>query len=528
MADFKEAVEKVLLPLQLSLGLFLIMKTTPLWAVIHCTLAYLLHCFRFPYTDYKQLHGCRGKGRVFKKVMSHATTAGGVSRLKKPKDTNNHREMSAKSENGRSMKVDYLGQSYLLQRMEGDKMQVNFEMEPKDGENMPKKGGPAYYYITEKMWETVQYVAKVAPLTVFVKNHKEIWEEVVTGDIMQFDEVLDSVILDNRSVIRLDHDYFLPVNLLLVEIKLTATLNFVAMFLKTQKHIHWLIPALMTFTAAVMGFSTTLRLSIDDYIATILCRALQWVCDLLPSMMRRRVYSWGSWVQHFRPSNDLQSKIVRGDISVLVAGGAKFHSKPTIELINFPDCSRVDEICSRGGPALFRCDSNSDSSSDSVYIEWIFENAQKCLLKSGRVASKEVWESLKPGHVELKEVRLSLKADNTDIESGDGDCSTKEIKFFTSDFHEAQKSLMVDDIHTPSLDIECSKEEAIKLFIFAAYMAELQSGSLKSYDSNSKNVHVRRFMESINTYVRSGYPPLHKLYLEGVVVRQKMPKFRLF
>ncbi|GLJ08798.1 hypothetical protein SUGI_0096270 [Cryptomeria japonica] len=518
MTTVKKVVQTVLLPLQLSLGIFLIMKTTPLWAVIHCTLAYLLDCLYFPYTDYKQLHGF--KGRVFKKVVSHATTAGDVSKAKKQKVPNkpkNLGELIANSEMGRSVSVVYLGQRFELQRMEGDKMQVNIGFERKDGEKISMKVGPAYY-ITDKMWETVQYIVKLPPETVFVKNHKEIWEEVVTGDIMEFEEVLDSVILDNRAVVRLDHDYFLPVNLLLTEDKLQRTLNFVGLFLNTQKQIHWLIPACLSFTAVVMGFSTTLRLSIVGWIGKVFCRGLQFLCELLPLAMRRSAYSWGSWVERFKPSNDLQSKIVRGNVSVLIAGGAKFESESKIERINFADCS-VDEIYSGGGPVLFGCDSKSDSSCDSVYIEWIFENAQKCLLKFGRVASKEVRSSLKPGHVELREVRSSLKADNTDIESGDGHCSTKEIKFFTSDFPKAQESLMADDIHTPSLDIECSKEEAIKLFIFAAYMAELQSGSLKSYDSNSKTVYVHRFIESINAYVRSGYPRLHKLYLEGVVVR---------
>ncbi|XP_059077552.1 uncharacterized protein LOC131876371 [Cryptomeria japonica] len=592
MADFKEVVEKVLLPLQLILGLFLIMKTTPLWAVIHCTIAYLLNCFHIPCTDYKRLQ--KFEGRVFKKVISHATIAGDVSKVEKQRDankSNNAGEIIVKSENGASVSVDYLGQSFVLQRIEGGKI----ELERKDGEKILKKDGEKIptkdgrvYYITDKMWETVQYIAEVGKEIVFVKNYKEIWEEVVTGDIMEFEEVLDSVILDNRSVIRLDHDYFLPVNLMLIEFKLTVTLNFVALFLRTQKHIHWFIPALMTFTAAVMGFGTTLRLSIDDYIATILCRALQWVCDLLPLIMRRRVYYWGSWVQHFRPSNDLQSKIVRGDISVLIAGGAKFDSKSKIQPINFPECS-ADEICSGGGPALFRCsDSNSDSISDSVYIEWIFVKTQKCLLKAGRVASNK---SLKPVDTSIvcgdgdsktnvviqfftsgraddshtvsvdndsSNAKESLMADDSHTASVDIDCCEAKESLMADDSHTAsvdidycktnrssmaddsqtasvdidcckeKESLMADDIHTASVDIYCSKEEAMKLFIFAAYMAKLKSGSLKSYDRNSKTVNVRRFIESINAYVRSGYPPLHTLELKGVVVRPKMPKFRLF
>ncbi|XP_057835739.2 uncharacterized protein LOC131046092 isoform X2 [Cryptomeria japonica] len=194
MADLKEVVNSVLLPLQLSLGLLLIMKTTPLWAVIHCTLAYLLHCLCFPYTDYKQLG--EFEGRVFKKVISHATTAGDVSKLKNQKDAQESKK-EGKSQIDDTVSVVYLGKKFVLKRMEGNKMLM--------------KDGPAYC-ITDKMWETVKYIEKMASKTVFVKNHKEIWEEVVTGDIMKFEEVLNSVILDNRAVIRLDHDYFLPVN----------------------------------------------------------------------------------------------------------------------------------------------------------------------------------------------------------------------------------------------------------------------------------------------------------------------------
>ncbi|GLJ08799.1 hypothetical protein SUGI_0096280 [Cryptomeria japonica] len=209
------------------------MKTTPLWAVIHCTLAYLLHCFCFPYTDYKQLQ--KFEGRIFKKAIFHATTAGDVSKLKKHKDPKqsekegkfeidgqvsvdylgqrfelrrkdentmlandgpayyNLGEMIEKSENGRSVSVDYLGQRFVLQRIEGDKMLVKIELEKKDGEKISMKDGPAYY-ITDKMWETVKYIEKVVAKTVFVKDHKEIWEEVVTGDIMEFEVFVSTMI----------------------------------------------------------------------------------------------------------------------------------------------------------------------------------------------------------------------------------------------------------------------------------------------------------------------------------------------
>ncbi|GLJ08819.1 hypothetical protein SUGI_0096620 [Cryptomeria japonica] len=483
MPELKEVVGRVLLPLQLSLGIWEIMKLTPLWAIIHCSMAYLFNCLSFPDTDYNKLK--RFKDRVFKNVISHATAAGEVYKVKKRKDPKKSKK-EGKYENGEPVSVDYLGKMFELQRLERNKMLV------KDG---------SAYYITDKMWETVLHIKEVAPQTVFVKNHKELWEEVVTGDIMEFEEVLDSVILDNRAVIRLDHDYFLPVNLLKSEDELLKILNFVGLFLQTQQHIHWLIPASLSLISAVMGFSTALRLSIDGFINTVLCKGVQMVCDRLPLLMRRRVYFWGNWVQNLKPSNDLQSKIVRGDICALIAGGAKAHARALADPVIFTDRSVRFEIFSKFGPFLFICDTKGDS----VYIEWRFDNAaiQKCLLKAGRVESEEA---------------KTLKADDIYIVCGDGDCSMKKaIKVFTSDSFTVKKSFIADDIDTASVDVDCSMEKATRLFLFASCMSENNSGSLKYCKGN--NVYVRHFVESINAYVRSGYPPLYALHMEDVVVR---------
>ncbi|XP_059077591.1 uncharacterized protein LOC131855806 isoform X3 [Cryptomeria japonica] len=356
MADLKEVVNSVLLPLQLSLGLLLIMKTTPLWAVIHCTLAYLLHCLCFPYTDYKQLG--EFQGRVFKKVISHATTAGDVSKLKNQKDAQESKK-EGKSQIDDTVSVVYLGKKFVLKRMEGNKMLM--------------KDGPGYC-ITDKMWETVKYIEKMASNTVFVKNHKEIWEEVVTGDIMKFEEVLNSVILDNRAVIRLDHDYFLPVNLLLSEDKLMTILNFVGLFLKTQKHIHWLIPASLTFASVSMGFSTKVRLWIDGFINAILCRSVQLLCDPLPLAMRRRAYCWGNWVENLKPGNDLQSKIVSGKVCLLVAAGAKADSE------FFADC---ESLASRGGGAKAHLGTSTECESSADLVIMADQNYIRALLPGG-------------------------------------------------------------------------------------------------------------------------------------------------
>ncbi|XP_059077587.1 uncharacterized protein LOC131855806 isoform X1 [Cryptomeria japonica] len=362
MADLKEVVNSVLLPLQLSLGLLLIMKTTPLWAVIHCTLAYLLHCLCFPYTDYKQLG--EFQGRVFKKVISHATTAGDVSKLKNQKDAQESKK-EGKSQIDDTVSVVYLGKKFVLKRMEGNKMLM--------------KDGPGYC-ITDKMWETVKYIEKMASNTVFVKNHKEIWEEVVTGDIMKFEEVLNSVILDNRAVIRLDHDYFLPVNLLLSEDKLMTILNFVGLFLKTQKHIHWLIPASLTFASVSMGFSTKVRLWIDGFINAILCRSVQLLCDPLPLAMRRRAYCWGNWVENLKPGNDLQSKIVSGKVCLLVAAGAKADSE------FFADC---ESLASRGGGAKAHLGTSTECESSADLVIMADQNYIRALLPGGKKTQPE-------------------------------------------------------------------------------------------------------------------------------------------
>lgn len=158
--------------------------------------------------------------------------------------------------------------------MEGNKMLLKFEVNRKDRDKTSMKDGPAYYYIRKKMWETVLYIKKVASTIVFLKNHIEIWEEVITSDITEFEEVFDSMILDNHSVISLDHDYFLPVNFFLSEFKLRMTPNIVGLLLKTQNPIHRFIPTLLTFIATVMGFSTTLRLYVGGFIDKVLSKGI--------------------------------------------------------------------------------------------------------------------------------------------------------------------------------------------------------------------------------------------------------------
>ncbi|GLJ08828.1 hypothetical protein SUGI_0096750 [Cryptomeria japonica] len=430
MSGVEEFFNRVLLPLQLTLGIWQIGKTTPLRALMHCSVSSLFTCFCFPCSTYNRLR--KFPGRVFKKVICHVTTPGDMQTI--------YGRRMAEMTLTAQTPLEYLGKTFQLERKEGNLLLID---------NVVK------YFITDEMWDSVMYIAGVAPTTVFIKGCNEFWEEVVTGGVMSLEEVLDSVILDGHRVTRLDQDYFLPVNLSLSEEKLLKVFNLVGLFLHSQKHIHWLIPVSLTLTAAVLGVSTTLRVWVYGFIHILFCKAVHLLCERFPFSVRRQVYSLGNWVDKLKPSNDLQSKIVRGNICVLIAGGAKPQTL---------------------GATLVESEllSNRLTSIDRVFNQ---------------------------GNVEIK---CSFRCGKFNI----------KCKFAQSN---GKCSLEAGDI--ASVDVVCSREEAIKLFTFASCMAESRSGSLKSYDPKTKTVYVRRFRESVAAYVRSGYPPFYKLHLENVVVR---------
>ncbi|KAH9313241.1 hypothetical protein KI387_028276 [Taxus chinensis] len=475
-------INTVLLPLQLLLGLWQIAKLTPLWAVMRCTMSWLMMlffpCLSWCCSDYILLK--KMEGRVFKRVICYVTTP--VHDLAKKKDV-------WISESPVQV-FNYLGQEFKLERKRAE-----IGKESEGGDKLCEEGldilllnDAPKYYVTDEIWHSILCIKEV--LTdkkeeeksdkkkvgkVFIKNHKEIWEEVVTGRVMRkLEEVLDSVILDNHTVSRLDHEYFLPIDLISSDEKILKVLNLLGLYLQKDKHIHWLIPALLSLTAAVLGLCSTLRRCVYSGINTISRGAVHLLCDHLDDFSwRRQAYSLGNWIDNLKPSNDLQSKVVRGDIRALIAGGArvdngrKHYDNAFHGAIRLPDndeetLNDIELKFNQGGNVVkrsfdcgtFSIDCEFHSANGSLDQEGAQING-KCLLEAGKVAS---------------------------------------------------------------IDVDCNSEEAKKLFKFAYHMAHSQSGSLRRYDPNTKTVQVRRFRESVIAYVRSGYPPLYALDLKNVVV----------
>ncbi|KAH9313446.1 hypothetical protein KI387_044080 [Taxus chinensis] len=358
------------MPLQLILALWQIIKLTPLWAVLSCTMSWLIMtlfpCLSCCCPDNYILRK-KSDGRVFKKVVCYVTTPVhdlAPSPANERLNSKNHdlapsvspaKEKPSKN----SVQINYLDRKFTLKRKfslernlgqkletrvevngkeyceEGDKLcKDNFILEPKDGDKL-YVNDVLKYYVTDEIWHSILRLEEACgkkevgdKRKVFIKNHKEIWEEVVTGCVMSVDEVLDSVILDQHTVSRLDHEYFLPKDITSSEDKILKVLNVVGLFLQShshnQKHIHWIVPALLSLTSLVMGFSTQLMCFVYGKIRMLCCTPIQLLCDHLDDFSwRRQVYSLGNWIENLKPSNDLQSKIVWGDVRALVAGGAK-------------------------------------------------------------------------------------------------------------------------------------------------------------------------------------------------------------
>lgn len=57
------------------------------------------------------------------------------------------------------------------------------------------------------------------------------------------------------------------------------------------------------------------------------------MCDPLPRSMRRQIYALGMLVENLRPSNDINLKVTRGNITAIIAGGAKVHTAGALTLV---------------------------------------------------------------------------------------------------------------------------------------------------------------------------------------------------
>jgi len=173
----KATLGNVLLAFQVCLALWQILKLTPLGALVKGVMGWLLRPLGL------SLANTRLKclpGRVFKSV--HYFFALQAPLYATP----------TKQYDDDEIKLCYLGKPFHLERRGTDK-------------NMLLVNGKMCYYITQIIWNELADTAADPSLAqaqisnaVFIKNYKEIWEHVATGRDMTFEEVLDSLILDNQ------------------------------------------------------------------------------------------------------------------------------------------------------------------------------------------------------------------------------------------------------------------------------------------------------------------------------------------
>ena len=186
--EAKSILSSAVMVLQLCLAFWQIVKLTPFGAFIQCLTGWLLQPLGLskPYSRLKCF-----PGRVYKEVRCHVTNP---SDQPQPKLT---RQMMS-DEISDQIESSYLG--------------VDFHMERR-GKNMLLLDGQMTYYTTDSIWYSLLKMGEAAPKTVFLEGYKEFWQQVATGGAMSLSQVLDRLILDNHTIMVLDNDLLLPVNL---------------------------------------------------------------------------------------------------------------------------------------------------------------------------------------------------------------------------------------------------------------------------------------------------------------------------
>lgn len=305
MEKVEEIMSNFLLVFQMSLATWQLLNLTRAGGILQGGFQWMISWLPFCQSlDYALLRPC--EGRVFKKVNCFVLTeAPGSHDESIPPPSGDCSEAQ--------LDMRYLGQKFCLKRRDGNKLFVDEKM---------------CYYITHAMWHTLLLMSELMSELeghVFLKAYKVFSESVVTGRVMKFSEVLDCIILENQyPIIKSDADWLLlPMNSSLSEEKVVHVLNLVGYILQLNK-VFWLIPALFTLASAVLEFNTKLRAWVYSIINRLFCCLMHLVCDKLRYSMRRQVYSsLGEWVENLKPSNDIQLKVVKGDICAPIAGGAK-------------------------------------------------------------------------------------------------------------------------------------------------------------------------------------------------------------
>lgn len=335
-----ESIRASFIPyLRPSLAVWQIMKFTPLVGILQGLMNFLLSLLHVPCLSpaYAQLREVRGW--VFKDVTCvrliddmKPNTSEKPNAGKEPNTSekpNAGLESTRPSERNKcgwkestdNMVVDYLGKTIRLEKKGGNKLYVDDKMS---------------HYISDKQWRNICRMKKScfenvdklekdkekAAAVVFVKGYKRFWEKMITGEVMTFEEALDSVIFGNPVALTSHNVWLLPVNLSAPEEKLVKLLNLVGLFFPHKKVSRFLSRSL-SFASALLEFCQPLRLCIYGSINKMFCWSLQGICNKLPYPARRYVYLLGMKVKNLKPRNDIQLKVVKGNINIVIGGAAK-------------------------------------------------------------------------------------------------------------------------------------------------------------------------------------------------------------
>lgn len=288
-------LSKLLLGLQLCLGIWQTCKLTPVGAVMKGIIGWILRPLGLS-PVYAWLHS--SPGRVFKMVR--------CIKMLPPDET---RASPWRRSDTTEIRSSYLGVPFHLER-KGNRLFVD---------------GKMAYYITDVNWDFLEgmnsWLTDNRFTAVFLKNYKQFWEQVATGRVLSFSELLDCFIVECYDYMPSDYnEWILPVDLSVSEEKLLKLINLGGLFVQA-KNANGVAGTVLSLTSAVLEFNAPLREWIYGKINLVFC----W---LMRYSTRKQVYSLGNWVHNLKPSNEVELRVGKRDrICAVIGGGAKAHKE---------------------------------------------------------------------------------------------------------------------------------------------------------------------------------------------------------
>lgn len=456
--ELQAILSNVLLALQLCLGLWQFLKLTPVGALVKGVVGYWLLRPLGLSPTYTRLLSC--KGRVFKEVACYTTTA-------EDQKTETYDDFPDR------LKWLYLGVEYVIERRAGNKLFINGQMS---------------YFITDRIWRNLSIIPGQEKV-VFVKQYKDFWKGVATGGVMNLSQLLDCLILDNHRMKFLkEHYLLLPVDLSASEEKLLKILNMAGLFFLAKK-VYWPIPTFFSFTSAVLEFSTPLRTWLYGKFNLVFCCVMHRIIDRFSYSLRRQMYSLGIWVENLKPSNDIKSSVVRGNIiCVVIAGGAKTHKEGAVLVPPGYFSGQQRQYFRKS-----QSEHHQREERDDLFVECIFNCSNLVIVATFR---------RRFGYCE---VHWTDKFEKSEVH-------------WTDEFEKSDEA--------EYLYFDMSRDEFLKLRTFISVLTKNESGSLKSSRHNnslssifiSNRLQVRGLKESILCYVKNEFPPVYELEFHNAVV----------